>query len=349
MSNMKKLIESIDRFEFAGEKVGQRPGEQWRGNDPNPPGTKLVGEDPDKFLGEPYIREEENGFDEYDNEYGWLDNGDYVEDTQDGSGEIFRLSQYEPGCRRCRISDEQGRGWYISPSRLKKVDDNQRIFRFFGSELNNDDDEDFEDNLTEELKAQFEDYVNNEKYDPDKLYPPTSKKPAADKKKPKVTKNKPSNELTENKAAQLAALRMRMADIHRRLGETKKALRRSGGQSLKEEPLDQAVQPQQNTASSTTGTQPPLKPGQAQTPAQQAPAPAGTQTAQAALGQPTLPAAGQPGGAPTSLPPGSPKPPSGTASNAATTPLQTITSTVAQLANDPAAAKQVAMKLNNIR
>jgi len=40
--DIKQLLEKIDQL--AGEKVGQKPGDQWRGDDPNPPGKKLVGD-----------------------------------------------------------------------------------------------------------------------------------------------------------------------------------------------------------------------------------------------------------------------------------------------------------------
>ena len=43
--------------------------------------------------------------------------------------------------------------------------------------------------LAEEIRAAFEDYVSNEKYDADKLYPAKSKKPSVDKKKEKVKKS----------------------------------------------------------------------------------------------------------------------------------------------------------------
>ena len=62
-----------------------------------------------------------------------LENGDYVRDEQDSSGEVFRLSGYEPGARRCRIDDKHGSGWYIMPSRLVKVTDSAAIDRWFGS------------------------------------------------------------------------------------------------------------------------------------------------------------------------------------------------------------------------
>ena len=40
--DIKQLLEKMDQF--AGEKVGQKPGEQWRGTDSAPPGKKLVGD-----------------------------------------------------------------------------------------------------------------------------------------------------------------------------------------------------------------------------------------------------------------------------------------------------------------
>jgi hypothetical protein len=40
--DIKQLLEKME--EFAGEKVGQKPGDQWRGTDAAPPGKKLVGD-----------------------------------------------------------------------------------------------------------------------------------------------------------------------------------------------------------------------------------------------------------------------------------------------------------------
>jgi hypothetical protein len=45
-SNILDIFKRLDEtagFEFAGEKRGQNPGEQWRGTDAGTPGTKLVG------------------------------------------------------------------------------------------------------------------------------------------------------------------------------------------------------------------------------------------------------------------------------------------------------------------
>jgi hypothetical protein len=39
--DIKQLLEKMNQF--AGQAVGQKPGDQWRGDDPNPPGKKLVG------------------------------------------------------------------------------------------------------------------------------------------------------------------------------------------------------------------------------------------------------------------------------------------------------------------
>ena len=40
--DIKQLLEKME--EFAGEKVGQKPGEQWKGTDKGTPGKKLVGD-----------------------------------------------------------------------------------------------------------------------------------------------------------------------------------------------------------------------------------------------------------------------------------------------------------------
>ena len=57
---MRDLLEKM--MKFAGEKVGQKPGDQWRGSDPNPPGKKLVGDSILKDLSKgktPKTREQE--------------------------------------------------------------------------------------------------------------------------------------------------------------------------------------------------------------------------------------------------------------------------------------------------
>jgi hypothetical protein len=37
------IYQILEAMKFAGQAVGQKPGEQWRGNDAGTPGTKLVG------------------------------------------------------------------------------------------------------------------------------------------------------------------------------------------------------------------------------------------------------------------------------------------------------------------
>lgn len=71
-----------------------------------------------------------------------LRSGDYVRDQMDGeSGEIFRM-QGDPYERRVRILDRDGRGWYIEPSRLTRVDpQDPDVQRYFGKKRVRDMDE----------------------------------------------------------------------------------------------------------------------------------------------------------------------------------------------------------------
>jgi hypothetical protein len=78
----------------------------------------------------------------YDDEDLRLRSGDYVRDTMDGeSGEVFRM-QGDPEERRVRILDRDGKGWYIEPSRLTRVDaTDPEIQRYFGKKRIRDMDE----------------------------------------------------------------------------------------------------------------------------------------------------------------------------------------------------------------
>ena len=71
-----------------------------------------------------------------------LRSGDYVRDTMDGeSGEIFRM-QGDPYERRVRILDRDGKGWYIEPGRLARVDSQDPdVQRYFGKQRVRDMDE----------------------------------------------------------------------------------------------------------------------------------------------------------------------------------------------------------------
>jgi hypothetical protein len=80
--------------------------------------------------------------DEDEDEDDRLRSGDYVRDTQDGEyGEVFRM-QGDPYERRVRILDRDGRGWYIEPSRLTRVDpQDPDVQRYFGKKRVRDMDE----------------------------------------------------------------------------------------------------------------------------------------------------------------------------------------------------------------
>lgn len=80
---------------------------------------------------------------EEDDENNELENGGFARDSQDGPrGEVFRVTGYEPGARRCRIDDKNGRGWYISPSRLVPVFDEGDIIQWFPNHAGDDEEMD---------------------------------------------------------------------------------------------------------------------------------------------------------------------------------------------------------------
>jgi hypothetical protein len=84
-----------------------------------------------------------------------LRSGDYVRDTMDGeSGEVFRM-QGDPYERRVRILDRDGRGWYIEPSRLTRVDpQDPDVQRYFGKQRVRDMDE---SGVADQVKKVFKD------------------------------------------------------------------------------------------------------------------------------------------------------------------------------------------------
>jgi hypothetical protein len=84
-----------------------------------------------------------------------LRSGDYVRDTMDGEhGEIFRM-QGDPYERRVRILDRDGKGWYIEPSRLTRVDPTDPdIQRYFGKNRQRDMDEGWSDAIVAQRTGQ---------------------------------------------------------------------------------------------------------------------------------------------------------------------------------------------------
>ena len=151
--------------------------------------------------------------------------------------------------------------------------------------------------------------------------------------------------MNPNKVANLKAkfdnLSGKLADVKAQVAAKKGAVEEAA-------PIVGAATGQPTQQNVTPGQQPAVKTATPittpQTTAQQPPAPAGTPTAVPAPGQPTPPAAGQPGGAPVAPPPGTPKPASGTAVNAATTPLQGLATSLQQLSQpgNQAAIKKAA-------
>jgi hypothetical protein len=86
--------------------------------------------------------EDDDWYDDEEDQETELRSGDYVRDTMDGeSGEVFRM-QGDPYERRVRILDRDGKGWYIEPSRLTRVDpQDPDVQRYFGKQRQRDMDE----------------------------------------------------------------------------------------------------------------------------------------------------------------------------------------------------------------
>ena len=93
------------------------------------------------LMPEQFNTDDDDWYDDEDTETD-LRSGDYVRDTMDGeSGEIFRM-QGDPYERRVRILDRDGKGWYIEPSRLTRVDSQDPdVQRYFGKKRVRDMDE----------------------------------------------------------------------------------------------------------------------------------------------------------------------------------------------------------------
>jgi hypothetical protein len=86
--------------------------------------------------------EDDDWYDDEEDQETELRSGDYVRDTMDGeSGEVFRM-QGDPYERRVRILDRDGKGWYIEPGRLTRVDPTDPdVQRYFGKKRVRDMDE----------------------------------------------------------------------------------------------------------------------------------------------------------------------------------------------------------------
>jgi hypothetical protein len=86
------------------------------------------------MYGKQGVAEDYDDFDDEDEESG-LRSGGYVRDKEDSSGEVF-VMRGDPYDRRVQITDRNGSGWNISPSRLVAVDDSDpAIARYFGKSV----------------------------------------------------------------------------------------------------------------------------------------------------------------------------------------------------------------------
>jgi hypothetical protein len=104
--------------------------------------VKMIDDNVDKQgLQEQSDPEDDDWYDDEDQDTE-LRSGDYVRDTMDGEyGEVFRM-QGDPEERRVRILDRDGKGWYIEPSRLTRVDpQDPDVQRYFGKKRVRDMDE----------------------------------------------------------------------------------------------------------------------------------------------------------------------------------------------------------------
>jgi hypothetical protein len=84
---------------------------------------------------EAYEEFELSPYDDEDEEESGLHNGGYVRDKEDSSREVF-IMRGDPYERRVQITDRNGSGWNISPSRLIPVSDSDpAIARYFGESM----------------------------------------------------------------------------------------------------------------------------------------------------------------------------------------------------------------------
>jgi hypothetical protein len=84
---------------------------------------------------QPMLPIAENRGDDDDEEESTLYSGCYVRDKEDQSNEVF-IMRGSPEDRRVQITDRNGSGWNISPSRLIAVDDSDpAISKYFGKNV----------------------------------------------------------------------------------------------------------------------------------------------------------------------------------------------------------------------
>jgi hypothetical protein len=130
---------NVDDFKLVGEHGGGiGPKKHWQSMMPEQSDT-----------------EDDDWYDDEDDQETELRSGDYVRDTMDGEhGEVFRM-QGDPYERRVRILDRDGKGWYIEPSRLARVDPTDPdVQRYFGKNRVRDMDEGWSDAMVSQRTGQ---------------------------------------------------------------------------------------------------------------------------------------------------------------------------------------------------
>jgi hypothetical protein len=151
---MASMAQQIQGLSKAAPSIRPAPGVK-AANEPIQQQPKVVGSDITEHGGgigprqhwqdlmpEQLDPEDDDWYDDEEDQETELRSGDYVRDTMDGeSGEIFRM-QGDPYERRVRILDRDGKGWYIEPSRLARVDPTDPdVQRYFGKKRVRDMDE----------------------------------------------------------------------------------------------------------------------------------------------------------------------------------------------------------------
>ena len=170
MTDIRKLIESMDKIALAEQK----PSSKVRITE----GEEKISER--DFVGEPYIRE--NDIEESPDLTDLERNKALAHAPNDGGDKKGIWMNHYRRAKSMQKGDREARHYADQMTRTEPS------LRQKPSVFDNIDFNESEEQVAEALKTALEDYVSNDKYDPDTLYPKKSQKPAADKKKPKVKK-----------------------------------------------------------------------------------------------------------------------------------------------------------------
>lgn len=142
------------------------------------------------------VRDGDPGIDEYFGDAELEEAPDVALDIAepDKPKSVFQTPGLSPAARALaakRMLAKQDQEQALTPDQQRVADLNKPKPQF------NSRDFDVDSALIEAMTKAYEDYVSNEKYDADTIYPPKSKKPSADKKKPKAPKVVDPNRVDE--------------------------------------------------------------------------------------------------------------------------------------------------------